>query len=109
MRRTLTAALLLLTAACQTPDALDGYRLERADYDHAEMVVTFVDYPNRWTFEKAKRLNLPYGRVDTTLAFSALDPRSNRCTIHMLTPTKRYRPELVGHEIMHCRFGNFHS
>jgi len=43
------------------------------------------------------------------LGFSAWSPQNNKCTIYILNPAQIYMPEQMGHELMHCAYGNWHS
>ena len=40
-------------------------------------------------------------------AFAAI--QGNTCTIHIIKPAKNYMPEHIGHEMVHCIYGNWHK
>lgn len=106
MKYWILAALAL--AGCNQK-AADGYTLEKTEYNKTALGVGFVDYPDQQSFNEAARRFKAVKEGKETLAFSRLFPYENRCEIHILDPLKAYHPELIGHEIAHCRYGRFHS
>lgn len=54
---------------------------------------------------KKFKTNLP---ADSA-AFSVWSIEDNKCTIYIVDPRKRYLPEQIGHEIMHCMYGKWHN
>ena len=41
------------------------------------------------------------------MAWSVLRPSG--CEVHIVDPAVKYAPEWIGHEIVHCVYGRFHS
>jgi hypothetical protein len=65
------------------------------EYDtHKELSKAITEYG--FTTLQAKNIH----------AFSTV--QGNTCTIHIVKPAKDYRPENIGHEIVHCIYGNWH-
>ena len=47
---------------------------------------------------------------ESVVAFSVLyAPNFDKCTIYMIDPAIRYEPEYVGHEFLHCYYGQWHT
>lgn len=40
-------------------------------------------------------------------AFAVIEKET--CTIHIVKPAKRYMPEHIGHELVHCIYGEWHK
>lgn len=100
----LAAALL---ASCGEQSGTDGYKMEKQDYNLRRLTVDFVDYPSEKAFKDAavaKGLD-----KDQVLAFSVISASTGKCEIHLVDPLLAYKPELIGHEVAHCRYGQFHS
>lgn len=49
-----------------------------------------------------------YGKFDAEVhAFAVIEKET--CTIHIVRPAKRYMPEHIGHELIHCIYGAWHK
>lgn len=111
LKRLITVlGLVLLVSACDGPtqiEGLDGYKFGQKQYTKNVVIVRTEIYQTREEFlEAAKK----YSLSDQTAAFTVLDPpHYNSCTIHMLEPSKYYYPEFVGHEALHCFYGQWHT
>lgn len=106
MKKMLALALALVLTACGQQASSDGYTFDKQEYSKNQIEVVFVDYPDVRAFERAAAEKT--NGTEGVLAFSAISPNSNKCTIHMVSSSVQYSPELIGHEITHCRYGRFH-
>ena len=128
-------ACLLLLGGCsvsERPPQADAKQTARAPIQYPQVIRTLEAPPgaDQYVFERKEYQN---GRVNVTVRLyrsfdelraahprrAYLDPqrplygftqysRSGNCTIHVIDPAVVYLPEYVGHEFMHCVFGNFH-
>lgn len=104
----IAAMLLLLLASCdQTPkQGADGYKFGEKQYERQTVQVNIVVYKTQkeiYNAAKARGVDKP-----NIVAFSALRPPYDTCTVHMLDPAVKYEPEFVGHEFLHCVYGQWH-
>jgi len=104
--------LLLLVTSCDTAPkkGADGYKFGEKQYTQNELGVKVVTYSSRTEFNKElKKRNLS-AKDGEIMAFSVLFVEApNLCVIHMVDPTVEYRPEFVGHEFLHCVYGQWHT
>lgn len=109
LKKFLPVALLLTLTSCDTgPEAgADGYTFGQPQYEKQQVQVAVVTYNTRNELLEAARsrgVNNP-----ELVAFSVLKPPFDICTIHMVKPTVSYEPEFVGHEFLHCIYGQWHT
>ena len=112
MKKLLIPIVALLLFGCdQAPrTGADGYRFGEKQYTQTKISVELVLYPTREELDREinrRKLNTETTRV---VAFTSLykdDP--TRCTIHMMDPSVEYAPEFVGHEFLHCVYGQWHK
>lgn len=98
---------LALLTACGPDEGTDGYAIAYQEYNQRRLTVDFVDYANEVSFKAAaSKRGLD---KDQVLAFSHIDKERGKCEIHIVDPVLMYKPELIGHEIAHCRYGRFHD
>lgn len=89
----------------------DGYSFGAKQYEKKSVVVEIQVYDSVQDLQQALA-NRGLANVDPTSvqAFSSLYPPDfDRCTIHMVDPSKQYLPEFVGHEFLHCVYGQWHT
>jgi hypothetical protein len=87
---------------------LDGHLWEGKEWTHTFVSINVVEYKNYWDLtQDYKKVNgvLPKGAVLN--AFTTYDGLTT-CTLHIIDPDLDYRPEIIGHELMHCVHGDFH-
>jgi hypothetical protein len=91
--------------------APDGYYFETATENNSQFYVRIHVYKNyddlgkAWT--KAGGTEFAPGR--RVAAFSKRSNDRKTCDIHMIDPKIEYRPQFIGHELVHCTYGSFHS
>jgi|FreactTroBogLake_1042271.scaffolds.fasta_scaffold01385_7 hypothetical protein len=121
MKKLLCIAVLAL-AAC-TPNSssqvgADGYTFKQKQYEKHEVTIKIVTYKSPSELNRVvagylnKSTTASDHKVNSTnvVAFSLLQPPSyDTCTIHMMDPSVTYQPEFVGHEFIHCIYGQFHG
>lgn len=99
---------LLLLVSCEQPRAADNYTFERPQVVLTTPQVTVHTYRNL----QALRANAPQHARQSNpdlQAFTIVRPNSTTCEIHIVAPSPTdYHPELYGHELTHCLYGNFH-
>lgn len=112
MKKLLLIPLLLLLSSCEPAKKTgsDGYTFGEKQYTQTPVTVEVIIYPNRVAFEKElKRLKLTADGGDI-VAFTSLYPSDkSRCTINMVDPAVEYVPEFIGHEFLHCVYGQWHT
>lgn len=108
MKKSSIALLLLLASCSKGPQqGKDGYVFGDKQYEQSPVTVSVVVYPRQkdiYAAAKAKGANYPQ-----VVAFSELTNDRTKCTIHMIDPTVKYAPEFVGHEFLHCAYGQWHK
>jgi hypothetical protein len=105
----ISLALILFLTACnpQPKQGADGYKFGEKQYENQTVKVNIVTYKSSkeiQTAAKAKGANYP-----NVVAFSELQSPYDTCTIHMIDPLVSYEPEFVGHEFLHCAYGQWHK
>lgn len=103
------ALLSLLVASCNQPNmGADKYQFGTKQYENNAVAVTVVTYKSSAALNNAAR---KYGVQDESLvAFSLIDKtKHDVCIIHMIDPSVKYQPEFVGHEFLHCVYGQWHT
>ena len=104
----ITFSLLLALTSCnetRKPGA-DGYVFGDKQFERQSVQVNTVVYKSESEFaSELRKRRLP----ETVAAFTILQPPFDSCTIHMIDPAIRYEPEFVGHEFLHCSYGQWHT
>lgn len=103
------SSLLLVSCNQQTSSTVgaDGYSFGTKQYEKTQVQVNVVTYESRADLLKVARsrgIN-----SDSLVAFTILRPPFDTCTIHMVDPSVLYEPEFVGHEFLHCVYGQWHT
>jgi len=113
MLKKLTLVAFLLLAGCSqssTKQGADGYTFNQKQYEKQTVQINVITYKTEEELVKAVTPRLKGTDIDpkTVAAFSDLKPPFDVCTIHMIDPKVRYEPEFVGHEFLHCVYGQWH-
>lgn len=115
MKYIVTAAVFLITLftliSCdQGPKkSADNYRFEKETFTRTDINVKIVfvkDQTEMTALLKSKGRTTAAG--NEVAAFSTLSLTEPRCTIYMLDPKNKYEPEFIGHELVHCIYGDWH-
>lgn len=99
-----------ILASCKPSprEGADGYSFGTPQYVKQQITIQVVTYSNAKQLQaaaKARGVNNP-----DIVAFSVLRPPTfDVCTVHMIDPQVQYEPEFVGHEFLHCAYGQWHS
>jgi hypothetical protein len=103
----LAIGLALLLSACNNtkPQGADGYTFGTKQYQQNNVQITVVTYSSEQELQKAATRY----KTNNIAAFSVLTPPFDKCTIHMIDPAVSYQPEFVGHEFLHCVYGQWHT
>jgi hypothetical protein len=84
----------------------DGYKFSTPQYSKSQIQVNIKLLSN--DDEVTREARSQGGVFEGTIsAFSVL--KKDSCDVYIVDPNKKYRPELLGHEITHCIFGQFHT
>lgn len=108
MKKLLVLPLLFLLASCENKIGNDGYKFGEKQYEQTPVSVSVVTYKTEKDLQAAARAK--GANNEGIVAFSVLragDPST--CTIHMIDPAVKYQPEFVGHEFLHCVYGQWHT
>lgn len=107
--------VLFTLVACDNPTkqkGKDGYYFEKETFTRTSfpVEVVLVKDSAAITAEIKKRKNIQ-GTVDpkNVAAFSVVRLNDPKCTIYMIDPKNKYEPEFIGHELVHCIYGVWHS
>jgi hypothetical protein len=85
--------------------AKDGYQFEQKEHNDGSPNIAIIEHKTRKDLLNAWiAAGMP--RVEDLGAWS--QSRKGLCIIHIMDPKVVYEPELLGHEMMHCIYGNFH-
>lgn len=108
MKRVFAIVGMLLVVSCNNgPNkGKDGYIFSNKQYEQSPVTVSIATYKSQeqlYQVAKSKGANYP-----NVVAFSVLTTKKDTCTIHMIDPSVRYEPEFVGHEFLHCVYGQWH-
>lgn len=110
MFKRVSLIFLLFLASCgPTPQTgKDGYTFDEKQYEKTTVQVNIVTYKSQKDLQKALGNR---GGVDASnvMAFSVLKYPFDTCTVHMVDPSISYMPEFVGHEFLHCTYGQWHK
>lgn len=103
-------AMLLSCGKAQKNIGADDYYFEQETFTRLENHVTVVLVKDQ--AEMAKLLaeqgrSVVSGRE--VAAFSVLSMMDSSCTIYMIDPKISYQPEFIGHEFVHCLYGEWHK
>jgi len=106
----------LILASCDNAPSkkgADGYYFEKETFTRTEIPVEvkLMQSEKEMIAEYRKRTNDTNAKVDakSLAAFAIIRPNDNKCTIYMLDPKVKYQPEYVGHEFVHCIYGEWHK
>lgn len=87
----------------------DGYQFREREFSKVRLQIHVIEFDNIDDLRKAA-----FGsgansiQTDGIIAFSTYSHNDNKCTIYILKPEVGYMPEMYGHEISHCLYGQFH-
>jgi hypothetical protein len=94
--------------------AVDGYYFEKETFTRTNFPVEIVLVQSRAQMQqeilKQMKKHPVSGKVEPkdVAAFSIISLNDNKCTIYMLDPKVQYEPEFIGHELVHCIYGEWH-
>lgn len=101
---------LFVVVSCDNKpnNAVDGYYFEQETFTRNSFVTEIVLAGSR---AELKQLYLDKGGKDANdlAAFAVVSQVQNRCTIYMIDPRVHYEPEYIGHELVHCIYGDWHK
>jgi len=115
MKKLFFAITVLCLAAC-TPNnnntqGSDGYVFSQKQFSKNPVTINVITY-NSFNDLRGALGKINYkDKVNTSsvVAFSVLSPPNyDTCTIHMIDPMISYQPEFIGHEFLHCLYGQWH-
>ena len=106
----LFAALALTSlSSCGTQiPASDGYTFDKQDFYRDDIHVKIVQFDNRKEFE-AEAARVGIENTSVVMAFTTVSLSEPVCTIRVMNIPNDYEPKWIGHELIHCMYGNFHD
>lgn len=91
----------------------DGYYFEKPTFTRTQfpLEIVLVKDEKEMKEQIQKRGGKIVGdiRPGQVAAFSVIRNEDETCTIYMIDPKVNYKPELIGHELVHCIYGMWHS
>ena len=101
--------LLCVCAPAVAQIKSDGYEFKgNPPILRSEFTTVIVQHDSLDSLNKAAKKY--YGtRSRQVHAFNIYNLDKNICTIHIIKPAKDYMPEHIGHELVHCIYGNWHK
>jgi hypothetical protein len=100
-------ALMLSSCEPAPKQGKDGYIFGKKQYEQSPVTVNIITYKKqKELYQVAKSKGANYPKI---VAFSVLSAKRDTCTIHMIDPNVSYEPEYVGHEFLHCAYGQWHT
>ena len=94
----------------------DGYYWEKAEYPKKDLVLIDLQVAeNEIEWDRMVRKKLPLYDPDSLGAFATIrtpdspGPKGDECTVWIKDPEWIYEPEFIGHELLHCFYGNWHK
>jgi hypothetical protein len=110
MKKLAILSLFLVLTSCNQPSNIgaDNYQFGTKQYENSRVTVDIVTYNSRNDLLNEAR---KYGVNNPELAaFSLLlENDQTKCTIHIMDPSVSYEPEFIGHELLHCVYGQWHT
>ena len=98
-----------LAAAITPAVGREAYRFEQPSFVHTDIRVIIVPMQTtRKLMEEAARLGAVVDPSRKISAFSIISPTMNQCTIYMVEPKNGLNTSLIGHELLHCIYGDWH-
>jgi len=102
--------LIAVISCGQKKAASDGYYFEQETFVRTDIQVNIVLVKNQ---EEMTKLLAEHHRSvssgNEVAAFSVLEVSEPNCTIYMIDPKTSYQPEFIGHELVHCVYGDWHK
>jgi hypothetical protein len=91
----------------------DGYYFEQSQWVRTEFPVEIVLVQSRKEMKEeiSKRMSSVDGKIkaEDVAAFAVVSPTNTKCVLYILDPKVHYEPEFIGHELVHCIYGSWHS
>ena len=104
---------MLLIGGCSNTDpkivvASDGYRFLVKEYENLSPGVEFILLRNEE--EKQSVFKTVFGKDWKKIAgFTYWNENKKTCRIVVPDPAWQYSPEIIGHEVAHCIWGQWHK
>lgn len=116
MKKLIIGAMLILgilfVPGCEQSHkkAVDGYYFEKETFLRTQIQVKIVLIKNQTEMDK---LSAQHGMKtvpnEVIKAFATLSKNEPACTIYVIDPKIEYNPEWIGHELVHCIYGDWHK
>lgn len=89
----------------------DGYKFEKETFLRTEFPVEIILFPTEQALQTAfkARTGSTHNAAKNVAAFAVIRKADPTCTIYMLDPKTNYQPEFIGHELVHCIYGEWHK
>lgn len=87
---------------------VDGYHIETTTFERTNFPVEVVLVKSQEELKAEFKKRSPKSDPRNLAAFAVIRPNDPRCTIYMVDPKVRYEPQYIGHEFVHCMYGDWH-
>lgn len=92
----------------------DGYTFGTKQFEKKTVIVEVVVHADLDALQQeAQRIGIVRKLNNQAMSVQAFThlypPNFDVCTIHMVDPAQHYAPEFVGHEFLHCVYGQWHT
>lgn len=89
------------------PTTSDGYTFNKVVGEQREALIVVQTYQST---EELQRAAQGLGIIPERLvAFTQYNDKTKLCTIHIVDPKQVHAPQFIGHEVLHCVYGNWHD
>lgn len=89
--------------------ATDGFEFKRKEWESPVLTVKVELYDNMKDLKAAAASKAGHWYGNAKVYAWSTVRADGKCTIHIIDPERVYKPEYIGHEIMHCWAGRFHD
>lgn len=109
-------AASLATSGHAAVKGLDGYEFPKGAVAAASVELEIVEYATKKEVREALRaaseakgVKMRMEQRKDVFGWSEIYPNSNKCRMHILSPSVAWLPEQLGHEIAHCIYKQWHK
>lgn len=87
----------------------DGYYFEEPSLFMPEFSIKVEMFDNEKDISKEYERKTGEYAPRNLVAFAIVSANTFECTIYIIDPQKKYMPEFIGHELVHCLYGEWHN
>ena len=111
MKKTLASIFISIILILQSHiiyarPATDGYTFSEKQFEHLDIRVKVILFKSKKEWKQ--HLQSQHFNDMEIFGYAIISPNKNTCDIYMIDPKTSYQPDAIGHEFLHCLFGQFH-